>query len=161
MNKTCVECNVEKPLTEFYKDANTPGGHRHNCKECKNKKTMLWRNANREHYNKLAREHHAKHYQRFRLNRYGITPEEHNKKRLEQNNLCGGCNKPNTSVKRDFATDHDHETGSFRAILCYDCNRKMGLLDDLILLVKLLELKENTSPGFFEKLISNVIKKKI
>jgi hypothetical protein len=137
-NKTCVECNESKPITEFYKDAMSVGGHRKNCKACKNKKTIQWRNDNREHYNRIARDNNQKHYQKDRLARYGITPDQHQEMLNNQSHTCGICGKLNTSIKRAFAVDHHHATGKVRGILCYGCNRYMALLDDAELLSKAL-----------------------
>src|ERR1700677_3022082 len=121
--KICRECSVEQDINEFYKDAKTPGGYRHNCKTCKNKKTILWRDANRDRYNEIARQNNHKHYEKDRLRRYGITVEQHDAIRKEQNDTCAICEKTNVSTKRDFATDHDHATGKVRGLLCYECNR--------------------------------------
>ena len=38
--KVCRECNIEKPLTEFYKHERMADGHLNKCKEC-NKKDAL------------------------------------------------------------------------------------------------------------------------
>jgi transposase-like protein len=32
--KICTVCQVEKPITDFYKDSRNPDGHRGSCKEC-------------------------------------------------------------------------------------------------------------------------------
>ncbi|GAB2540039.1 hypothetical protein [Rufibacter soli] len=34
MNKVCIRCNIEKPLTEFFKDRRLRDGHFGRCKEC-------------------------------------------------------------------------------------------------------------------------------
>lgn len=137
MKKVCKECGIEKEITEFYKDARTPGGFRHQCKECKNKKTVVWRENNRERYNRVAREHHKKHYQKFRLQRYNIVPQDHTDMLIAQNGVCAICSKP-PAGKRPLVVDHDHHTGKVRGLLCYGCNRLLVLLDDQALLTAAL-----------------------
>jgi hypothetical protein len=46
--KICIECNIEKPVSEFYKRNDTPSGYRNNCKECKLKNNHKWRKENKE-----------------------------------------------------------------------------------------------------------------
>ncbi len=145
MTKICVECKESKEETEFYKDAASPGGVRKNCKVCKNKKTILWREANRERYNEIARQNNHKHYEKDRLRRYNITPAEHNSARQQQDNKCAICNTVNKSKKRDFATDHDHITNKFRALLCYKCNRDMNVVDDPEQLARCIAYKQKYS----------------
>lgn len=36
MFKTCVKCEVKKPLADFYKHAKSFGGYLHQCRECIN-----------------------------------------------------------------------------------------------------------------------------
>jgi len=51
------------------------------------------------------------------------------------NNVCGICKKPETSISR-FGTpkrltiDHCHITGRIRGLLCDNCNRGIGHLQD-------------------------------
>lgn len=142
-HKICRDCGTEKPIVEFYKDAGYKDGHRPNCKPCKDKHTMGWREANREQYNENQRKQHAKNYQRNRLYRYDITPEEHAKMLEEQKGVCAipGCGKPPTE-KRALATDHCHKTGQVRGLLCYKCNRDMNVVDDLEHLAKLIAYRD-------------------
>jgi hypothetical protein len=46
--KVCIECDIEKPLTEFYKRKDNPSGYRNNCKECKLKNNHRWRKENKD-----------------------------------------------------------------------------------------------------------------
>lgn len=32
--KTCKQCNIEKPITDFYPDKRSRDGHRVICKQC-------------------------------------------------------------------------------------------------------------------------------
>jgi len=33
--KICIKCGEEKPLSEFHRHKNRPGGHRSDCKDCR------------------------------------------------------------------------------------------------------------------------------
>lgn len=45
-----------------------------------------------------------------------------------QNGLCPGCGQP--SVKKRPDTDHDHEDGLFRGLLCSKCNPILGKFEN-------------------------------
>ena len=135
--KKCKECQIEKPLTEFYKDKLSADGHRNNCKVCKNKKTLKWRDENRAHYNEIARRHNQANYEQDRLRRYNLSLQKHAEMLVAQNYVCAICQKPPTE-KRALATDHDHVTDEVRGLLCYKCNRDMAVVDDKEHLAKLL-----------------------
>lgn len=63
--------------------------------------------------------------------RYGITREKYRDMWREQRGLCAICNQPERSERnRLLCADHDHETGRFRGLLCSQCNRAIGLLND-------------------------------
>ena len=62
--------------------------------------------------------------------------EYFNKKYQEQNGVCAGCGKPETTFLRgtllSLAIDHNHKTGQLRGLLCMRCNLGLGSLDDSI-----------------------------
>lgn len=61
--------------------------------------------------------------------KYGITIEQRESKRLEQENKCAICKQDN-SIDRDFSVDHDHVTKKFRGLLCHNCNTGLGKFKD-------------------------------
>jgi|14_taG_2_1085336.scaffolds.fasta_scaffold00652_13 hypothetical protein len=65
---------------------------------------------------------------------YGISKEDYDKMYLSQNGLCAICDthgfRMNEKVKNGLCVDHDHETGEVRGLLCHNCNRALGLLQD-------------------------------
>jgi len=74
-------------------------------------------------------EKHHKWSRKGRLRReYGITIEIYEEMFAEQNGLCGICSSPPTTVRLD--TDHNHDTGEVRGLLCRKCNMAIGLLHD-------------------------------
>ena len=63
---------------------------------------------------------------------YGITVDEWQELLEAQGNVCAICGTyPELgNYKNRWATDHDHETGKVRGILCHGCNRGIGLMQD-------------------------------
>lgn len=136
--KTCNKCNAIKDLVEFFKDKGFKDGHASICKVCKNLKTQEWKEKNREQYNRNMRLYRANNQGAMKdtdLRRtHGISLEDYNKMLAEQEGRCKMCKKENTSFKRSFAVDHNHETGHVRALLCYGCNRALHALETKSLL---------------------------
>jgi hypothetical protein len=61
--------------------------------------------------------------------KYGITLVQWRELFDAQNRVCKLClsDKPGN---KDWATDHDHDTGRVRGILCHRCNLALGWLGD-------------------------------
>lgn len=65
--------------------------------------------------------------------RYGITPEQYDEMLETQKRRCAICDTGNV----ELVVDHDHETGSVRALLCRQCNVGIGnLRDDPVILLR-------------------------
>lgn len=126
--KLCNKCNVTKSIDQFFKDSHNADGYMRYCKDCKMQSALNWREQNREQYNQTQKEYHRKHYEKYRLLRYKITPEQWRKMLDEQNGRCKICNNLPPEGK-DLVTDHNHKTGEVRGLLCYTCNREIVLLE--------------------------------
>lgn len=65
---------------------------------------------------------------------YGISVSAYEDLLKGQGDVCKICNKPETSklrgVTKNLAVDHCHKTGKIRGLLCSNCNRGLGLLQD-------------------------------
>jgi hypothetical protein len=85
----------------------------------KNKETLLERRR-AEHDPLRARAYHLKH-------KYGLSLEDVDAMKKEQNDLCGICKTELTSTFNTHI-DHDHETGKVRGLLCNKCNVTLGHL---------------------------------
>ena len=72
--KTCTKCNVEKALTEFYKDKDGKYGVKSRCKEC-------IRELGREMYRRPEVQERKREYQRGYQREYQLSPEMREKKR--------------------------------------------------------------------------------
>jgi hypothetical protein len=96
----------------------------------------LWREANREKHNRLARESHArnkhKHIDKRRdydlRSKFGIGLVEKARMVVEQEGRCLICGKEFLDSRRTHI-DHCHKTGKVRGILCNTCNTKLGWLE--------------------------------
>ena len=103
--------------------------------------------VHRDEMNRKARAYDAAHPEKTRfanhvqrLRRYGLRPLEYEDMVASQGGVCALCRKAETHRGRNgevtrLAVDHDHATGSVRALLCHSCNTGVGLfLDDPALL---------------------------
>lgn len=94
--------------------------------------------ANPEHFRKAGREFRRLHPEKMlesNLKRFGLTLEGYNTLLATQNGVCAVCHCPETSTRHPnprLSVDHDHETGIVRGLLCNNCNRSLGLLQDNI-----------------------------
>ena len=59
---------------------------------------------------------------------YRLTVEEYDKILKFQRGVCAGCGKP--PLGKRLAVDHCHKTGRIRGLLCWLCNRSIGLIKD-------------------------------
>lgn len=136
--KVCKICHVEKPLTDFYKNKNADGRF-NSCKICEWKKVKEFRKNpfNEEKIKSYRRKHHLK-------NRYGISIDTFNHLRDIQMNRCMICglSPPLSGKKKNqiLHIDHCHKTGNVRGLLCYLCNRGIGMFkEDITLLEKAID----------------------
>lgn len=65
---------------------------------------------------------------------YGLPVGTYDKMFVAQDGKCAICLQPETATRKGkrmvLAVDHDHTTGQVRQLLCYACNRGIGLLKD-------------------------------
>ena len=91
-------------------------------------------NADRVEYKRQWSEDNAERIQaRARARRieakYGLTSEAWNDLFESQDRRCALC-KTHKPGGAGWATDHDHQTGQVRGILCNPCNLAIGLMAD-------------------------------
>jgi hypothetical protein len=125
--KTCIKCNISKPLTEFntYKSIKGELKHKARCKSCQ----AIYQ----KRY--LTKECPIKLRNRKLYARYGITHDQYVSLLEKQNNACLICESPATSPTSLFV-DHNHDTGEVRGLLCHHCNTALGLFKDSPQLLK-------------------------
>jgi hypothetical protein len=88
-------------------------------KEKIDQKAKDWYNNNRDRYRDKA----------FRR-KYGITLEQYNLMREQQNYCCAICGTSETDCGKKMFVDHNHCTGAVRKLLCTQCNAGIGMLQD-------------------------------
>ena len=103
----CVSCDIWK---KFGKSAAY-------CKECCARKS---RNA----YDKEKQRNY------WLLKKFNISLEKYKEMQVEQNYKCYICHKSENELDRSLAVDHCHATGKVRGLLCGNCNRFLGQIQD-------------------------------
>lgn len=66
--------------------------------------------------------------QRALWQKYRLTEEAYEAIFAYQGGVCAGCGEPPRKTR--LAVDHDHKTGRIRGLLCWLCNRAIGILRD-------------------------------
>ena len=116
--RECRVCKATKAITEFYKTGrkkSTNPEERHN--ECK---TCAIARVKRNHDPVRARDLHLQ-------RKYGITLNEWNELFAQQNHCCATCFRTEPGGKHNqWNTDHCHDSGIVRALLCHHCNTTLG-----------------------------------
>ena len=126
--KTCTGCKQTKSISDFF----SRGGklshlYKSQCKLCMQEKRQRWAQENKEHLNEWRRTNWVVANRRFK--RRGATQELYDDLYEVQKGCCALCNEPEEKLSW-LCIDHDHETGRIRGLLCPNCNRGLGLLQD-------------------------------
>ena len=65
---------------------------------------------------------------------FGLTLAQYNQMLVAQNGVCAICKKPETAIRDGellaLAVDHNHKTNQIRALLCGNCNKGIGNLQE-------------------------------
>ena len=150
MKKRCTHCGKVKNVDDFYNDKNRPSGKHPWCKSCQKQAQAQWlakpgnRERDRSWHQEWAKQPHVKKkrldYQKTEAGktvkwrakikaRHGITQAEFDRRMSAQNNLCAACRGPFKN-RRNTHIDHCHKTNRVRDILCHNCNRALGAVQD-------------------------------
>lgn len=124
--KVCRICATAKPVSDYSRCASSPDGSRHDCRDCSIKRSKKWERN-------LPRKERLAVYRRHRLKKkYGLTETAFQSMLTAQDNTCAICSVRMADKKGQFSptVDHDHKTGSVRAILCTSCNWGIGVFRD-------------------------------
>lgn len=70
--------------------------------------------------------------------RYNLSKEDWDRMFEKQNGCCAICGKHQSEFAKTLGIDHNHQTGKIRGLLCYNCNRALGLFYTDVLANKLL-----------------------
>lgn len=132
--KNCPRCGIVKPISEYGKNKRDKHGLSFWCLVCK-------RAYDRDVYSKRPEAKKAKPAVQRRTHlkiQYGVTPEEWDWLYAGQNGQCAICGddilqigvREQTPGRKAAVTDHCHETGVVRGLLCSPCNTGIGYLRD-------------------------------
>lgn len=113
---TCSACKQEKDISCF------PNKRWKRCQEC-----LV--DYHREYRASDPEANRARHLRYHLKKEYGITPEEYSELLFLQGGVCAICSQDCQTGKK-LSVDHNHNTGEVRGLLCHNCNRAVGLLDD-------------------------------
>lgn len=114
----CTRCKQGKADADFNSDKRGPNGLSHYCRECRREMKAEAYERDRE---KILLQKQAQ--------TFGVTVQFLLDLRDRHGGVCGICRNPCISG-RALAVDHDHATGQIRGLLCANCNRALGLLQD-------------------------------
>jgi hypothetical protein len=121
--KECTKCKKYLSKEKYNKRKKRKSGYELVCRECKS-------DVNRNYLLK---------------NTFNVTLEEYNRMLKLQNNVCGICEKSETTKNKNnviysLSIDHCHTTGQIRGLLCRKCNSGLGMFKDSeILLLKAIK----------------------
>ncbi len=120
--KRCGRCNISKRLTEFHRCSREKCGYQQWCKECRKAQNPEKR---KQYFRDFYHNNTDKYLRSFYQRKYGISLAEYRRMEAEQGGVCYLCRSPCATGRR-LAVDHDHKTGSVRALLCGNCNKAIG-----------------------------------
>lgn len=135
----CKECNrigVRK-YTDAHRDRRN-ANHREYCKRHPDRvlaRKRKYREAHPEVFKRLQKAFYdrnpGKHRWYLVKSKYGITEQEWTTLFVSQGSCCAICGATCPGVNNAiWQTDHDHNTGKIRGILCHGCNLSIGQFSD-------------------------------
>ena len=117
--KTCICCQLEKPISEYHKDSGKKDGYHTTCKSC-----SCSRERKRYSSGKIKDKD-------LKLRRkYGISHNNYLEILEAQNGRCAICSTDVPGGKGAFHVDHCHNSGKIRGLLCHRCNVGLGHFKD-------------------------------
>jgi hypothetical protein len=117
---TCEECGAKWK-------SRSGGWSRYGNQLCTSCRTRKWRKASWAEGGSL--------WARTLWKNFGITPKDYDDLLVKQDGRCAICRSPGNNGRR-FAVDHDHDTKEVRGLLCGNCNRGLGYLQDDVSILK-------------------------
>ena len=131
--KVCTKCKLEQPEENFYQIKKT--GKRHgSCKTC-------FKQKSKESRERLGKRHIKD--KNLQWN-YGINIEQFDQMMEDCNGQCV-CGRTTGRNGNALHVDHSHATGQVRGLLCNNCNRALGLVENSEVLRKLADYLESAN----------------
>ena len=122
----CRLCNNLLPNDQF----SETGKKRHECRKCKKIYNRIYNLKNKDKLKEWRKRDRDKRYANEIKRVYGISIEEYHIMCKLSDNKCWICEKINK--RRKLNIDHCHQTGKIRGVLCDECNKALGLINDNI-----------------------------
>ena len=130
----CENCQANRPLKQFSPDARTVQGRGAWCKPCKKALQKAFVRIRRQETKTEGRDKVA------RATWYGLTEADYHDMLDLQGGGCAGCGRLPKEERR-FSIDHRHQPGDkkrepweralmVRGILCWPCNKLLGVVRD-------------------------------
>ena len=110
-----------------YRDIANASNARH--RERRRVGAARWKRENPEAFKKSIRKTHLK-------QKYGMTPDQWQEMFLSQCSKCACCGSTEPNHKTGWRTDHNHETGKVRGIVCQPCNQMLTFHITIPILLK-------------------------
>lgn len=138
--KLCPHCKEEKSFSEFGADKSKKYGVTSYCKPCSSSNRLKNYQKNPEKQKNKLKTYYKinkqKSYEYSLKNLYGLTIDEFNHMKIQQNHSCKICKTHESNLKRKLFVDHCHDTGKVRGLLCQSCNTMIGNSKDNILILQ-------------------------
>lgn len=150
--KVCWDCKLSKPLTEYYNNKSAKDGLNTQCKECNLAYRRKYYATNTQKCLDVNKEYRALNKKSIKSQKlqysYGISLEDYNRMKIEQNNKCSICSKDAANLNHKLNVDHCHVTGKIRGLLCRNCNTALGKFkDDCNILQNAINYIKRTQDG--------------
>ena len=116
--RKCSACKTAKSIDQFYKCDKFKSKLSNKCIPCEREYKNAWAKANPSKIVEYQRKYHT-----------GVTQDQWDSAYETQSN-CSICGRDWN--ERRPVTDHCHQTGIFRGLLCFQCNAGLGLFGDSI-----------------------------
>ena len=133
LGRVCSGCDVYKPWGAYSRDSRSATGHQAQCKECRSVK---------------GRADHL-------MNTYGLTVAVWDAMLESQGGRCAICRTDTPGgTHKQWAVDHDRDTGVVGGLLCFSCNIGIGYLqhDPVILQASIVYIRKRNQLRLVERL---------
>lgn len=116
--KLCTGCFTIKPLVDFTKMPKGRKGVHPHCQICTTTSQKRQYAQGKTRNSRLQR-------------LFGVGLVWYEEMLRQQAGTCAICGRTDAGRRNDrLLVDHDHVTGSVRALLCHKCNAVLGMVDD-------------------------------
>jgi hypothetical protein len=115
--KTCKPCRSQEEINKYWQEPEKFRAKKNN----EDKKVV------RERRNRWSKENPEYMYNWHLQKTYGLSLEDYNKRKEEQQNCCAICK---VEIFSRLFVDHCHKSGKVRKLLCSQCNSGLGMFKD-------------------------------